>query len=53
MPKSSTLKLKTYVIRPDHMQKVARIADTKRLSASALLRLVIGGFVKRNERAAA
>ena len=49
---SRPLELKTYVIRPDHLRKFARIADTKGLSASVLLRLVIGGFVKRNERAA-
>jgi len=50
MPKT---KLGTYVIRVDDMAEFAQVAAAKNLSLSALLRLVIADFQKRERRKAA
>ena len=44
------MQLKTYVVEPADMAQMAAIAKLRRLSLSALLRVVVGDFLRREKR---
>lgn len=43
-------KLRTYVVRPDHMAEFAKVAASQNLSVSGLLRLVVLNYLTREAR---
>jgi hypothetical protein len=46
------LKVASYNVRPDHMEQLGKIAAAQGLNASAMLRVVVAAFVKRENRRA-